>query len=333
MSRLLILNADDVRRCLPMDAAIEAMKHAYASLTQGHAIMPARAHLPIEPHDGVSLVMPVYVNSDGVEALSVKVVSLFPGNIPNGLPLIQSAVMVFNAQTGQPMAVLEGSTLTGIRTGAAAGAATDLLARLESKTAAIIGAGVQARTQLEAVCTARNIETAWIFGPTRSKVEAMIESMAGQGKIPSDLRLASSPKEAISDADIICTATTSSTPVFDDAKVKAGTHINAVGSYQPHVREIPPETVVRSRVYVDSYADAREEAGDLIQPIESGLIDWDHIQAELGEVVLNRKPGRSSDDEVTFFKSVGVAVQDAFAADIAVKYAIMHGVGQSVDWS
>ena len=332
MSQLLVLNTEDVRRALPMDVAIDAMKRAYACLTEGHAVMPARTHLPINAHDGVSLVMPVYVNTDDVEALSVKVVSLFPGNIPRGIPLIQAAVMVFNAQTGQPTAILEGSTLTGIRTGAAAGAATDLLARPESCTAAIIGAGVQARTQLEAVCTARTIETAWIFGPTRSKAEAIVESMAGRGRIPKDLRVAKSPAEAITNADVICTATTSSTPVFDDTNVKAGAHINAVGSYKPHVREIPPDTVVRSRVFVDEYGAAREEAGDLIQPIEAGLIDWDHIQAELGEVVLGRRPGRCSDVEITFFKSVGVAVQDAFAADVAVRNALASGLGQSVDW-
>lgn len=329
---LLILNADDVRRSLPMDAAIEAMKRAYACLTDGHAAMPARIQLPIEAHDGMSLIMPAHVQDQDVEALTVKVVSLFPGNIPRGMALIQAAVMVFDAESGRPVAMLEGSTLTAIRTGAAAGAATALLARPESSTAAIIGAGVQARTQLEAVCTALSIETAWIYGPTRSKAEAIAESMAGRGRIPADVRVADSPTAAIADADVICTATTSKTPVLDDADVKAGTHVNAVGSYQPHVRELPPELVARSQVFVDSLEAAREEAGDLIQPIDAGLFGWDHVAAELGEVVLGRHPGRRSDDAVTFFKSVGVAVQDALAADVAVRGARAASLGQQVSW-
>lgn len=331
MDQLLILNADDVRRSLPMEAAIDAMKSAYASLTNDLATMPPRIQMPIKAHDGISLVMPVHVRND-IEALAVKVVSLFPGNIPRGMPLIQAAVMVFDAQSGRPLAVLEGSTLTAIRTGAAAGAATALLARPDSSTAAVIGAGVQARTQLEAVCTARAIETAWIFGPTRAKAEAIARSMAGRGAVPQDLRVADSPTAAVADADVICAATTSKTPVLDDADVKPGAHVNAVGSYQPQVREIPADLVVRSQVFVDSLEAAREEAGDLIQPIQAGLIEWSHVQAELGDVVLGYHPGRRDDDAVTFFKSVGVAVQDAFAADVAVRNAQAAGLGQTVTW-
>ena len=329
---MLILDADEVRRSLPMSVAIEAMKRAYACLSKGRAVMPARIQLPIEAHDAVSLVMPSHVQDDDVEALTVKVVSLFPGNIPRGMPLIQAAVTVFDAESGRLLALLEGSSLTAIRTGAAAGAATSLLARPDCSTVAIIGAGVQARTQLEAVCTSRSIETAWIFGPTRSKAEAMATSLAGQGPIPQDVRVADSAAAAIADADVICTATTSKTPVFDDADVKQGSHVNAVGSYQPHVREIPPELVVRSQVFVDSLEAAREEAGDLIQPIDAGLIGWDHVAAELGDVALGRHPGRRSDDAVTFFKSVGVAAQDAFAADAAVRNAQSAGLGQTVNW-
>ena len=332
MDQLLILNEDDVRRSLPMDAAIDAMKRAYASLSDGRVAMPARIQLPIDGHDGISLVMPAHVRDDDTEALTVKVVSLFPGNIPRGMPLIQAAVTAFDAQTGRPIALLEGSSMTAIRTGAAAGAATSLLARAESSTVAIIGAGVQARTQLEAVCTALSIETAWIFGPTRSKAEAIAASMAGQGRIPADVRVADSPSDAVAHADVICTATTSSTPVLDGADVKAGAHVNAVGSYQPLVREIPADLVVRSQVFVDSREAAREEAGDLIQPIESGLIGWDHVEAELGDVVLGRHAGRRSDDTVTFFKSVGVGAQDAFAADLAVRRAVAAGLGQRVSW-
>lgn len=328
---MLILNAAEVAQALPMGEAIAAMKLAFAALCRGQANVPARAQLSIAEHAGVTLVMPAHVEGEE-EALAVKVVSVFDRNAERDLARIQAAVLVVDPQTGQPTALLEGATLTGIRTAAASGAATDLLARTDSRTLAILGAGVQARTHLEAVCTVRDIETAWIYSPTRAKVEALISEMRQRPGIPRDLRAADSANEAIAQADIVCTTTTSTAPVFDDANVRKGTHINAVGSYQPHVREIPPETVVRSRTFVDQREAAWEEAGDLIQPLEAGLIGRDHICADLGELVLQRKAGRESDDQITFFKSVGVAVQDAMAAKVALANAQRLGLGQKVAW-
>ncbi len=329
---MLILNAEDVRRALPMSVAIEGMKRAFAALSQGNVEMPLRTHLSVEAHQGVSLIMPALVNDGQGESLAVKVVSLFDRNAEKGLARIQAAVMALDPQTGRPMALLEGVTLTAIRTGAASGAGTDLLARKESRTAAIFGAGVQARTQLEAICTVRPIETVWVFDPLAKAAEAFIEAVAGNGPIPQDVRRADTAEQAVAEADIICTATTSHTPVFDDAHLKPGVHINAVGSYQPHVQELPPETVVRCRLFVDSRHAALDETGDLIQPIQQGLIDEDHIQAELGELVLGQHPGRDGNGEITLFKAVGVAVQDAVAARLALQGAEELGLGQSVRW-
>jgi len=267
------------------------------------------------------------------EALAVKVVSVFDRNAERGLARIQAAVLVFDAATGQPTACLEGATLTGIRTAAASGAATDLLARTDCRTVAIFGAGVQGRTHLEAVCTVREIETAWIYSRTPSKVDALIAECAGRGPIPQDLRVATTPQEALAQADIVCAATTSREPIFNDADLQPGTHINAVGSYQPHVREIPGETVARAVVIVDNRDAAWEEAGDLIQPLQAGLIDRNHIVADLGEVVLGVHPGRRTDEEITLFKSVGIAVQDAAAAHRAVNEAMKCGLGQTVPWA
>lgn len=329
---MLILNASNVTIALPMSEAIAAMKSAFAALCQGKANVPPRAHLSIAKHDGVTLVMPAHVDGENEEALAVKVVSVFNRNAERNLARIQAAVLVVDPQTGQPIAMLEGASLTGIRTAAASGAATDLMARGDSRTVAILGAGVQARTHLEAMCTVRNIETAWIYSPTRAKVETMIAEMQHRPGVPSDLRVADSAGQAISQADIICTTTTASTPVFDDADVRDGTHINAVGSYQPHVREIPTETVVRSRVVVDQREAAWEEAGDLIQPLEAGSIDRNHIVADLGELVRGQKIGRENDGQITFFKSVGVSVQDAMAASTALTNAKRLGLGQQVSW-
>lgn len=329
---MLIMNAGEVRRALPMRDAIEAMKDAFAALTAGQAVVPLRAHLPVEPNDGVSLVMPAFLDDSGGQALAVKVVSLFDKNAERGLARIQAAVLALEPDTGRPLALLEGATLTAIRTGAASGAATDLLAPDDCSTAAVFGAGVQARTQLEAVCSVRSIETAWVYTPFPSELEAFVAEMAGHGPVPTDLRAASSPRQALTEADIICAATTSGTPVFDDNDLKPGVHINAIGSYQEDVQEVPGETVARSLLVVDSREAAIAETGDLIQPIRQGLITEEHIHAELGELIAGGKPGRTSADQITFFKAVGVAVQDAAAARLALANADAMDIGTNVCW-
>jgi ornithine cyclodeaminase len=326
-----VLNADDVRKALPMDVAIEAMRRAFAALSQGAAEVPARTHLPIRPHDGVTLVMSAFVD-DADGALAVKVVSLFARNAERGLARLQAAVIALDPQTGRPAALLEGAALTAIRTGAASGLATELLARPDSHTAAVIGAGVQGRTQLEAVCTVRRIQAAWVYDPRPEQVRAFLEDVAGRGRIPGDVRAAADARQAVAEADVICTATTAATPVFSDADLKRGVHVNAVGSYQPHVQEIPAETICRSLLVVDSRQAALAETGDLIQPIRSGLLRAEHIHAELGELVLKRRARRTSAGQITLFKSVGVAVQDAAAARAALRRAEQQGLGSELAW-
>lgn len=327
---MLILNAEDVRKALPMGEAIEAMKDAYASLSDGTAVVPLRTRLPLPDSGALSLFMPAYVRAKDSDALAIKAVSLFPTNPARGLAYIQAAVLVFDPATGQAIALLEGSSLTAIRTGAASGASIDLLARRASKVAAIFGAGAQGRTQLQAACTARAVEAVFVYDSDAGRAKVFAEEMSGQGRIPRDIRVAASPKEAVEHADIICTATTASAPVFDDRDVKPGAHISAVGAYTPEMCEVPPATVARARVFVDSRSACMEEAGDLIQPIRAGLFDESHIHAELGEVVLGRRSGRVTDDEITFFKSVGVAAQDAMAAQVALKNARTMKIGEEV---
>jgi ornithine cyclodeaminase/alanine dehydrogenase-like protein (mu-crystallin family) len=329
---MLLLTAEDVRKALPMNEAIEAMKIAYASLSNGSAVVPLRTRLPIPNSEALSLFMPAFVNSQEGDALAIKVVSIFPTNPARGLAYIQAAVLVFDSETGRAIALLEGSSLTAIRTGAAGGAAIDLLARKDSKVAAVFGAGVQARTQLEAACTARQIDTVFIYARSTEKVQALVAEIKNKGFVTQDIRVAQSPKEAIEQADIICTATTSSKPVFEDADVRPGTHISAVGSYTPEMQEVPAETLQRAKIFVDSRSAALEEAGELIQPIRAGLFDETHIYGELGEVVLGELPGRESDDEITYFKSVGIAVQDAMAAQVALKNARKLNLGTEVDF-
>ena len=328
---MLILTADEVRKALPMKEAIDAMKKAYASLSDGTAQVPLRTRLSIPGTEALSLFMPAYVNSQDGDALAIKIVSLFPTNPPRGLAYIQAAVLVFNPETGQAIALLEGSSLTAIRTGAASGAAIDLLARPESKTAAVFGAGAQGRTQLEAACTARQIKAAFIYDADLAKAALFAEEMKAKG-IVKDIRIAAHPQEAVQNADIICTATTSLKPVFEDKYVKPGTHISAVGSYTPDMQENPAEMLQRAKIFVDSRSASMEEAGDLIQPMRAGLFDETHIFGELGEVVLGKIPGRQSQEEITYFKSVGIAVQDAMAAQVALNNARKMNIGKEVEF-
>jgi ornithine cyclodeaminase len=329
---MLILNANEVKQALPMKDAIAAMKQAYASLSEGKAEVPLRSRLPVPPHNGLTLFMPAFVNDKTSQALAVKIVSIFPHNLERSLPLIFAAVLVLESDSGKPVALLEGGTLTAIRTGAGSGLAVDLLSRADSSVLAIFGAGAQGRTQLEAACTVRKIQQVWVYDSERKRAESLASELSGVGNIPRDVRVAATSDEAIQNADIICAATTATTPVFDDAKLKPGVHISAIGSYTPEMQEIPSATVSRARIVVDSISATLAETGDLVIPIQQGLLRKEDINTELGEIVLGRKPGRQSPDEVTFFKSVGVAVQDAMAAQIALENAEKMGLGQNIAW-
>lgn len=327
--KLLVLDAEAVHHALPMSSAIEGMKDAFAQLSSGEALVPQRTQLPVDSHNGISIFMPAYLAAS--DALAVKVVSVFPDNLREGMPTIHGLVVVLDSQTGKPVAILEGGTLTAIRTGAGSGAATDLLAREDASVVAIIGSGIQARTQLEAVCTARQLSEVRVYSPNGEHARRFAEEMAGRGPIPGRIEVAKSADEAVVGADIICTATSSSTPVFSGAALEPGSHINAVGSFRTDMQEVDAETVSKSLVVVDSREAAREEAGDLMIPIQQGLIGFDHIHAELGEIVTGRRPGRASEGQITYFKSVGVAVQDVIAASIAIKNAAAQGLGLEVE--
>ncbi len=307
---LLVLSAADIRQALPMPGAVAAMKAAFSQLATGKAHLPLRTVVSTPRQGGTLLLMPAF-QAEGRE-MGVKLLSLFPGNPQRGLPLIQALMTVFDGETGQPLAVMEAGSLTALRTGAASGAATDLLARTNAETVAIFGAGVQGRTQLEAVCAVRPVREARVYDPIRERAEAFARDM--RERLNTDVATASTPKEALTSADVVCTATTSQTPVFHDGDLKAGVHINAAGSYTPEAREIPEHTVRRATVVVDQREASLAEAGDLIIPIEEGIIQPDHIHAELGELAAGLKPGRRHPDEVTLFKSVGLAVQDVAAA-------------------
>jgi ornithine cyclodeaminase/alanine dehydrogenase-like protein (mu-crystallin family) len=323
-----VLNASEVRQALPMASAIEAMKEAFSPLSNGKATVPIRSHVEVKRHEGITLFMPALLHES--QDLAIKIVSVFPRNFERGLSTINALVVAIDTETGMPTAVMEGASLTAMRTGAASGAATDLLARNEAKTVAIFGSGVQARTQLEAVCTVRHIQEVRVYSLDEPGTRSYTEEMGGFGPIPENIQIAESPGEAIDEADIICTATTSSTPVFDGKDLKPGAHINAVGSFTPEMQELDVETVKKSLVVVDSREAALIEAGDLIIPIKSGEITPEWIHAEIGELVTGVKPGRTDPHQITLFKSVGIAVQDAISASLALTEAEEAGLGKII---
>ncbi len=329
---MLILNTDQVRQVLPMPVAIDAMKSAFLAISGHQVTMPARTHLDFPDQNGTTLVMPAHVATEQVQALSVKVVSVFANNPQRDMPRIMAAVMVFDPQTGQPLALLEGTTLTQIRTAAASAAATDGLAREDCEILAVIGAGVQARSHIEAMACVRPINRIRIASRSRTSCQRLVHDLAAKMAGGCEFEIFDDASQAVAGADIVCTVSTATEPLFEAAAIQPGTHLNAVGSYQPHVVEIPGEVVAGARVFVDHLASAMEEAGDLLQPICAGLISVDHVRGEIGQVLAGQLPGRTSRSQVTLFKSVGNAVEDCFAAHAAICRAERLQCGSEIPW-
>ena len=320
-----ILSSDDVRKALPMKEAISGMKRAFSCLSSGQVEMPIRSRVPITEQDGVLLTMPAALPEDG--ELAVKLVTVFGKNPGRGFPLIHAAVIALDINNGRIKALMDGEVLTAVRTGAAVGAATDLLALKNASSVGIIGSSKLAQSLMEAVCTVRSIEQVRVFSPNPEHAQKCAEEMSGKGPVTDNVRAVPSSKNAIKDADIVCTATTSNTPVIAFENLKQGVHINAVGAFKPEMQEIDVETIVNALVVADSRESVLAEAGDIVIPINQGLITHEHVHAEIGELNNKTKNGRTSAEEITLFKSCGVAVQDAVSAGIILKNAESKNLG------
>ena len=315
-----ILSAAEVRSTLPMPKAIDAMRHAYGQLSAGKVNAPPRQHISTDK--GVTLLMPAHLPEQS--EFGIKVVSVYDGNPNLDLPRITATVLVLDPTTGLPKAFMDGSSLTAIRTGAGGGVAADLLARQDAKTVGLFGAGVQARAQLQAVMAVREIARVNLMSRTKASAQHLATEISAWTDAP-EVNLASNPQQVVQDADIVICATTAATPLFDGNALRPGTHITAVGTFVPEKREVDTTTIGRaSRIVVDSREACLEEAGDLIIPNAE-------IDAEIGEIVNGDKQGRQSDDEITFFKSVGVAVQDAVAGSVVLAEAEAKGLGTLVE--
>ncbi|MCB0717001.1 MAG: ornithine cyclodeaminase family protein [Bacteroidetes bacterium] len=328
-----ILRRGDVERLLTMREVVEWMREAFGSISDGVARVPVRGFLDLpDSRDGL-LTMPAW--QPNPPRYAVKLISLHEKNPAMGLPFAHATVVVIDSSTGELKGIIEGELLTAIRTGAGSGLATDLLARDNAHTVVVVGAGRQAATQLEAVSVVRAIDECHVVTRSRETGERFAAEMAD--KLGLRIRWIGRDDPRSSDvlraADVVCTATNSSTPVLSADELSPGVHINGVGSHRPDMAELPADLIVSSRVFVDQREACLKEAGDIMQPIESGLITADDLAGELGEVVLGRVAGRTSDEQRTVFKSVGNGVQDLVTAVRLLEKAERDGAGLEVDLS
>jgi ornithine cyclodeaminase/alanine dehydrogenase len=320
------LTKEDVVRVIDMRDCIDVVEKAFAELASGTAVLPLR--IGIAPPGGVSLYMPAYLKQMG--ALACKVVTVYKDNpTQHNLPTTIGKVLLQNPETGEVTCIMDGGYLTAVRTGGVSGVATKYLARTDKgQVAGILGAGVQAKMQLWAMATVRELSRAYVYDISAGALSAFITEMSP--KLGLEIRAASSPEQIVAEADLICTASSSSTPLFEGSLVRPGTHINGIGSHSPGARELDTAIIKRSKVIADSVEACLKEAGDIMIPLKEGAISPAHIHAELGEIVLGRKPARVNAQEITLFKSNGLAIQDAAAAKLVYDRARQAGIGQDV---
>lgn len=325
---MLVLARADVERLLAPGDVIAAVESAFVAAGRGRATVPPRTGLAAG-EDGVLLVMPAALRDAGGGAgLGAKLVSVYERNRERGHPTLHAVYVLLEGATGRPLAVLEATFLTGIRTGATSALAARLLARPTAGRVVCFGAGAQARWQLECLAAVRPVREVTVVGRDPRRAKAFAGMMAERLGVP--VAVADDPRRAVREADLITCATTSRTPVVFGADLPPGCHLDLVGAFRPTDREADSEAVRRARVVVDTYAGALEEAGDLLIPLKEGAITRDHIVAELSEVVTGARPGRRGDDDITLFKSVGWALEDLATARLAYERARGRGVGCEV---
>jgi alanine dehydrogenase len=323
---VLILSRTDLERVLTMSDTISVLEEAFREQTRGGAAMPTRVSLSIPKEGGWMGVMPAYLENS--RALSTKIVTVFDQNASRNLPTIMATVLLCDPTTGGLVAIMDGSFITAFRTGGLGGLAAKYLSREDAHTVGILGAGVQARTQLMALVEVRSITHVKVYDIISERAAIFAREMKGRLRI--EVEASPAAEDAIRHSDIVVTVSTSRNPLFDGDLVQPGTHINAFGNFKPNERELDSKTVKKSKVFVDLREAAFAEAGDLILPIQEGSIDKGHILGEIGEVLIGSKRGRTSSEDITLFKSVGVGIQDCAVASLAYRKAKESGLGTEV---
>lgn len=321
-----VLSRADLARLLSPADVVAAVEAAFRIYAAGRADVPPRS--AVRAADGLLLVMPAAATRDGDADLGAKLVSVYPGNRARGHPTLHATYLLLDGTTGAPLAVLEGTFLTGIRTGATSALAARYLARSDTRRAVCFGCGAQAAFQLRCLAGVLPLARVDVAGRDPARAAAFARAMAAELGLP--VEVARDPREAARGADLVTCATTSATPVVFGADLRPGTHLDLVGAFRPTDREADSEAVRRARLVVDTYAGALEEAGDVLLALREGAIDGTHVVAELAELVTGARAGRRDAREITAFKSVGFALEDLATARLAYNRAVSENAGTEV---
>ena len=312
---MLVLSDRDVAGLLSMGEAIEAVEGAFSQLRRGKVVMPTRSTIMLPRYNGSISFMPSYLDESGAQA--TKIISIYPDNPKRGLPTTAAWIVVNNPETGQVEAFMDATYLTGVRTGAVSGVAAKYLAPKDARIAAVFGAGAQARNQAWAAATVRKLDEIRVYDPIKPAVDRFAEEMEARLGVP--IVKAASGEEACRGADMVLTATTSKTPVVKRKWLGDRVHVSAIGAFYPDWRELETGIIADAKVVIDEWEAIKLESGDILIPIQEGAITESHIHAELGEIVTGEKPGRTPEDGLTVFKSVGVAIQDSSVANLVLR--------------
>lgn len=329
---ILILREEDILKAVDIKDIIEADKEALKNYSDGGSDIPLRTVIDVDKDSSsTAIFMPGFIKDKN--ALGMKIIDIYPDNIEKGLVTSPSTMILIDNDNGFVKAILDGTILTRLRTGAVSGAATEVLANEDAKSFLLIGTGGQAGTQLEAVLAVRDIEEAYVFDVNYERAEAFAKEMNEKLKDYGAKILAiKGLDEVLGDVDIITTVTTSKKPVFDGNKVKKGVHVNSVGSYTPDMQETPPELLIKAgKIFTDTKEGVIEEAGDVIIPISEGKISKEKVAHELGDLLLGREVGRESKEEITWFKTVGFAGLDLVAGEKVYQLAKEKGIGTKIE--
>lgn len=328
---MLLLSQKDIEKIFTISDAIEANKIAFAAESAGKSITPLRTNINVDGNDGSFLFMPTYLPEKNIAAM--KMISIFPDNVKTDLPTSHANILLMDAATGITKAILDGNSVTRLRTGGASGAAFDILAKKQCMVGALIGTGGQAEAQLDAMIAARDLQEIRIYSRNSDKRAAFTKKMQEKysGHQVTIINVPDSDA-AIDNADLIITATNSAAPVFDAAKVKNGATISCVGSFQYHMQELDPAIFAgKPKLYFDSTSAVLSESGDILKPMDAGIITEKDFTGELGNVISGKTPGRENNDEIIIFKTVGVATQDLISANIIYEKAIE--LKASTEWA
>jgi ornithine cyclodeaminase/alanine dehydrogenase-like protein (mu-crystallin family) len=325
--KVLVVNGSETRRLLPMDECIDVMSDALAALARGEAIVPLRQIMWLPEKVGALGMMPSYIGN--IDAVGLKVITVFPGNQGTKYDSHQGAVLLFEARHGQLLAIMDATSITAIRTGAVSGAATRLLARRDAGTLAILGSGVQARTHLAAMLHTRPIQKVRVWSRDAERAQRFADRESRRHATA--ISAVPTVQDAVKECDIICTTTSAREPILRGEWIAPGTHINAVGSSVPFARELDSTAVKIARLFVDRRESALNEAGDFLLAKKDGVIDESHIVGEIGEVMIGQIDGRRTSDEITLFKSLGLGIEDLAAANHIYRKAIESNAGTAVE--